>query len=77
MLKENVQMKLSQYRNLYDILIPKDNLLRKIKENIDFSFVNPMLKEQYCEKFGRPAAEPEMMFKLMLLKKLLLPLRLI
>ncbi len=70
MLKENVQMKLSQYRNLYDILVPKDNLLRKIKENIDFSFVNPMLKEQYCERFGRPAAEPEMMFKLMFLKKL-------
>lgn len=70
MLRENVQMKLSQYRNLYDILVPKDNLLRKINENIDFSFVNPMLKEQYCEKFGRPAAEPEMMFKLMFLKKL-------
>lgn len=61
MLRENVKMRLSQYRNLYDIIVPKDNLLRKIKENIDFSFVNPMLKEQYCEKFGRPAAEPEMM----------------
>jgi len=70
MLRENVQMRLSQYRNLYDIIVPKDNLLRKIKENIDFSFVNPMMKEQYCEKFGRPAAEPEMMFKLMFLKKL-------
>lgn len=70
MLKENVQMKLSQYKNLYDILVSKDNLLRKIKENIDFSFVNPMLKEQYCENFGRPATEPEMMFKLMFLKKL-------
>jgi hypothetical protein len=70
MLRENAQMKLSQYRNLYDIIVPKDNLLRKIKENIDFSFVNPMLKEQYCEKFGRPATEPEMMFKLMFLKKL-------
>ena len=63
-------MKLSQYKSLYDIIVPKGNLLRKIKENIDFSFVNPMLKEQYCEKFGRPAAEPEMMFKLMFLKKL-------
>jgi len=70
MLRENVQMKMSQYKSLYDIIVPKGNLLRKIKENIDFSFVNPMLKEQYCEKFGRPAAEPEMMFKLMFLKKL-------
>lgn len=23
------------------------------KENIDFSFVNPVLREQYCENFGR------------------------
>lgn len=70
MLRENTQMKLSQYRSLYDVIVPKDNLLRKIKENIDFSFVNPMLREQYCENFGRPAIEPEMMFKLMFLKKL-------
>jgi transposase len=70
MLRGNEQIKLSEYRSLYDIIVPKDNLLRKIKENIDFSFVNPMLREQYCERYGRPAAEPEMMFKLMFLKKL-------
>jgi transposase len=29
-----------------------------------------MLRGQYCEKYGRPAKEPEMMFKLMFLKKL-------
>ncbi len=45
-------------------------LSRKMKENIDFSFVNPMLHKQYCENFGRPAKEPEMMSKLLLLKKL-------
>lgn len=57
-----------RYGNLYDVVVPKDNLLRKIKENIDFSFVNPMLKKQYCEAFGRLAKEPEMMFKIMFLK---------
>jgi transposase len=70
MLVENTQLKLSPYRSLYDIVIPKDHFLRKVKENIDFSFVNPMLRKQYCETFGRPAKEPEMMFKLMFLKKL-------
>jgi transposase len=67
MLRENKQMKLSlsPYTGLYDRIIPKDHLLRQIKENIDFSFVNPMLRKQYCENFGRPAKEPEMMFKLM------------
>lgn len=29
-----------------------------------------MLRKQYCERFGRPAKEPEMMFKLLFLKKL-------
>ena len=72
MLRENSQtmMSLSPYQGLYDIVVPKDNLLRKIKVNIDFSFVNPLLRKQYCENFGRPAKEPEMMFKLLFLKKL-------
>ncbi len=70
MLRKQEQIKLSQYRSLYDIVVPEDNLLRRIKDNTDFSFVNPMLREQYCEKFGRPATEPEMMFKLMFLKKM-------
>ena len=70
MLKSQTQLKLSEYAGLYDIVVDKNHLLRKIKENIDFSFVNSMLKESYCEHFGRPAKEPEMMFKLMFLKKL-------
>jgi len=70
MLKQSQQIRLSEYKSLYDMIIEKDNLLRKVKENIDFSFINPMLKESYCEHFGRPAKEPEMMFKLMFLKKL-------
>jgi transposase len=72
MLKENTQMRLSlsPYSGIYDAVVAKDHLLRKIKENIDFSFVNPMLKKQYCEALGRPATEPEMMFKLCFLKKL-------
>ena len=47
-------------KKLYEIIIPEDHILRRIKENIDFSFVNPMLKKQYCEHFGRPAKEPEL-----------------
>jgi len=70
MLINKVQYELSEYKDLYERIIPKDNILRRIKENIDFSFVNPMLKKSYCEHFGRPAKEPEMMFKLLFLKKL-------
>ena len=61
MLKDNSQLKLSvsPYQGIYDAIIPANHLLRKMKENIDFSFVNPMLRKQYCENFGRPAKEPE------------------
>ena len=32
-------MILSPYTDLYDIIIPKDNMLRKINELVDFSFI--------------------------------------
>ncbi|MEL7622439.1 MAG: IS1182 family transposase [Clostridiales bacterium] len=70
MLRNGTQLQLSEYAGIYDLVIPPDHFLRKIKENVDFSFVNPMLKEQYCEHFGRPAKEPEMMFKILFLKRL-------
>ena len=46
MLRENSQMRvsLSPYSGIYDAVVPQDHLLRKIKDTIDFSFVNPMLK---------------------------------
>lgn len=47
MLQEYKQMKLSEYRKLYDIIVPKDHILRKIKDNIDFSFVNPLKPKKY------------------------------
>lgn len=67
MLKDHSQMtlSLSPYQDLYDAVIPENHLLHKIKENIDFSFVNPMLRKQYCEYFGCLAKEPELMFKLL------------
>jgi transposase len=61
---------MSEYINIYDIVVAKGHLLRRIREEIDFSFVNPLLKSSYCEHLGRPAKEPEMMFKILFLKKL-------
>ena len=68
MLSGQMSLKLSPYSDLYDIVVSKDNILRKIKENVDFSFVNGMVADSYCADFGRPAKEPEMMFKLLFLK---------
>ena len=57
MLKDTTQitMDLSPYQGLYEAIIPQDHILRKLKDNIDFSFANPMLRKQCCEHFGRPA----------------------
>ena len=59
----------SEYISLYDKIIPIDHLLRRIKENIDFSFVNKLVEKEYSENFGRPAREPEVIFKLLFLHK--------
>jgi len=50
-LKDHPQLKLSlsSYQKIYDAIIPANYLLRKIKEDIDFSFVNSILHKQYCK----------------------------
>lgn len=55
---------------LYEKVIPKDHLLRKISKVIDFSFVNDSVKDLYCPDFGRPAIEPSRLFKIAFLEYL-------
>lgn len=61
-------MVLSPYIDLYNLIIPKDNMLRQINELVDFSFVYEELKERYCLDNGRNAIDPIRMFKYLLLK---------
>lgn len=60
---------LSLYSILYD-KIPNDHLLRDIAKAVDFRFINIMLATSYSKHFGRPAKEPEMMAKLLILQYL-------
>jgi transposase len=50
------------------LIIPKDNLLRKISELIDFTFIYQELVNKYCLNNGRTAESPVRMFKYLLLK---------
>lgn len=68
MLKLTKQLKLSNYEGIYDAVVPKDHILRRIAEEIDFSFVNEEMVDSYSIELGRPAKEPEMMLKLLFLK---------
>lgn len=61
---------LSRYMDTYDIVVPKDTMLRQINDLVNFSFVLEELKSQYCPSNGRDAVSPIRMFKYLLLKSL-------
>ena len=68
MLVQQQEFQYSEYSSLYDLIVPKENLLRKINEVIDFSFVYNELVNKYCHTNGRTAESPIRMFKYLLLK---------
>ena len=68
MLPQQQKLLLSTYSDLYDLIVPQDNLLRKINELIDFSFIYNELVNKYCSNNGRNAESPIRMFKYLLLK---------
>jgi hypothetical protein len=61
---------LSPYIGIYDLVVPKDNILRQINDLVDFSFILEELKAKYCLHNGRNALPPIRMFKYLLLKSI-------
>lgn len=70
MIKNQQSIIFSPYMDIYDLVVPKDNLLRRINELIDFSFVYNELRDKYCLDNGRNAIDPIRMFKYLLLKSI-------
>ena len=68
MLQQQQSLRLSFYGELYDLLIPKDDELRRIHDEIDMSFVYTELVKNYCGDNGRIAEDPIRMFRYLLLK---------
>lgn len=68
MIQNQQTMIFSPYMDIYDLVIPKDNFLRKINDLVDFSFVYDELKDKYCHVNGRNAIDPIRMFKYLFLK---------
>lgn len=50
-----------------DSLVPEQHLLRKVDKAVDFSFIRDRVKHLYCADNGRPALDPVVLFKLLLL----------
>ena len=73
--KERISMlklepkQLSLFSILYD-KIPANHILKTINKSVDFSFINELLVDSYCSYYGRPAKEPEMMAKILILQYL-------
>jgi transposase len=63
------QTQVSFHAELYN-LIPQDHILRQINEVVDFSFIHELVRQSYCEYYGRPASEPELLFRLSFLQTL-------
>ncbi|PNT95515.1 IS5/IS1182 family transposase [Clostridium thermosuccinogenes] len=50
-----------------DSLVPQDHILRKIGKYIDFSFIDDLVKDLYCHDNSRPAVDPKITVKMLLL----------
>ncbi|MDF2435512.1 MAG: hypothetical protein JWP44_5143 [Mucilaginibacter sp.] len=68
MLTQQQKIQFSVFSGLYDLIVSKDHLLRKINELIDFNFIYKELVDKYCSNNGRTAESPICMFKYLLLK---------
>jgi IS5 family transposase len=70
MISNQQSFNLSPFMAIYDIVVPKDNMLRQINDLVDFSFVHEELQNKYSLDNGRNAVPPIRMFKYLLLKSI-------
>ncbi len=48
-------------------LVPSDHLVRKIARTVDFEFIRDRVAHLYCPDNGRPALDPVLLFKMLLI----------
>ncbi len=65
MLRRNCEKQTQMELVTYDLLVPEAHLLRKINAAIDFSFIYELCAPLYCEDNGRPAVDPEVLFRML------------
>lgn len=68
MLKDKYHQ-LSISSSLYN-KIPENHTLKLINKAVDFSFVTELIEDSYNKYYGRPAKDPEMMVRLLVIKHL-------
>ena len=66
MLRERRERQQQMDLVILEQMIPEEHLLRKIDRVVDFSFIHDLCAPLYCSDNGRPAIEPEVLFRMLL-----------
>lgn len=66
MLDIQSQLRFSDHRSLYDILIPADSRFRQLNKLINFSLIRNELVRNYRRNIGRKAVDPMILFEYLL-----------
>ncbi|AJI81220.1 transposase for IS1668 [Yersinia enterocolitica] len=67
MLKESAPQQYQLEMVTLEELVPQHHLVRKVDAAIDFEFIRDEVAHLYCHDNGRPAIDPVVLFKMMLL----------
>ena len=70
MLERAEDMRRNVKMTCLEMLVPAGHLLRKIERAIDFSEIYGMVEDLYCNDNGRPAIDPVVLIKMVLLQHL-------
>lgn len=63
------RLDLSSYSDVFDLVVPKDNFWRQLKESADFSDTVKLISAKYSSAIGRTAINPEILLKLLVIKE--------
>ena len=65
MLHKNDENRVNQIQMVsLEQLVPKDHILRKIDDTIDFSFIYNLVEDKYSSDTGRPSIDPVILIKI-------------
>ncbi len=70
MLSENREERNQMEMFCIDSFVPKDHLLRKIEDAVDFSKIYEIANDLYCHTNGRPSVDPVVLFKIVFIQHL-------
>ena len=66
MLKQRREKQQQMELVIMEQMVPEDLFLRKVDRAVDFSFIYDLCAPLYCADNGRPAIDPEILFRMLL-----------